>query len=59
MMFGYIDLVNSQKCNSHNFYKASYFCTNFSCVQNSTSFLCEIWYIDHPKNNFNQRNKIY
>ena len=67
-MIQFIDFVNDEikieenfeklrqrKCNSHNKYKACYFCTNFSCVQNSTSFLCELCYNDHPKNHFNNK----
>ena len=42
--------IRQIKCASHNKNKASYFCTNASCVQNSTSFLCELCYDNHSKN---------
>ena len=42
--------IRQKKCDSHNRYKASHFCTNISCVKNSTSFLCELCYRSHSKN---------
>ena len=44
-----------RKCDGHNKYKASYFCTNLSCVKNSTSFLCELCYDNHPQNHCNHK----
>ena len=61
-MFGYANLISDEKkieenfekllqrkCDNHNKYKASYFCTNISCVKNSTNFLCELCYNNHSK----------
>ena len=45
-----LEKIRQKKCNSHNKYKASYFCINPSCVKNSTSFLCELCYNNHSKN---------
>ena len=65
-MIGHISLVNDErkieenfeklrqkKCDSHNKYKATYCCTNFSCIKNSTSFLCEFCYKNHSQNHLN------
>ena len=65
-MIGFIGLVDSEikiqenlekirqkRCDSHSKYKASHFCTNISCVKNSTSFLCELCLKNHSKNHFN------
>ena len=68
-MIGFIRLVNDQdakiqenlekirqkKCESHNKYQASHFCTNSTCVKNSTSFLCELCYNNHSKNHLNSK----
>ena len=50
-----LEKIRQKKCDSHNRYKASYFCTNVSCVINSTSFLCELCYDNHSKNLPNHR----
>ena len=50
-----LENLRQRKCDSHNKYKASYFCTNFSCVKNSTSFLCEICYKNHSRNHLNSQ----
>ena len=67
-MFSYVNLVNNdikieenleklrqKRCDSHSKYKASYFCTNFSCLKNSTSFLCEFCYNNHSTNHLKQK----
>ena len=67
-MFSYVNLVSNdikieenlekirqKRCDNHNKYEASHFCTNLSCVKNSTSFLCELCYNNHPKNHFNHK----
>ena len=41
--------ILQKRCDNHNKYKASHFCTNILCVKNSTSFLCEFC----SKNNSN------
>ena len=51
--------ILQRKCDSHNKYKAFYFCTNLSCVKNSTSFLCELCYNNHPKSHFNHKEIQY
>ena len=71
-MIGFIGLADSElkiqenlvkirhkKCDSHNKYQASYFCTNSSCVKNSTSFLCELCYKKHSKNHLNYQKIQY
>ena len=67
-MIGFIDLTDSEakieenlekirqkRCDSHNKYKAAYFCTNVSCIKNSTSFLCGLCYDNHSKNHLNNK----
>ena len=67
-MFSHVNLIShdikieknfekllQRKCDSHTKYKASYFCTNHSCVKNSTSFLCKRCYNNHPKNHLNHK----
>ena len=62
-MFTYVNLVSDEKkieenlekirqkrCDSHNKYKASHFCSNILCVKNSTSFLCQFCYNNHSIN---------
>ena len=63
-MFSYVDLANDdeikieenlekirqKRCDSHNKYQVSHFCTNPSYLKNSTSFLCEFCYSNHYKN---------
>ena len=48
-----LEKIRQKKCDSHNKYKASHFCTNLSCVKNSTSFLCEFCYKNHSQNHIN------
>ena len=45
-----LEKIRQKKCDNHNKYQVSHFCTNPSCVQNSTSFLCELCYNNHSKN---------
>ena len=45
-----LEKLRQKRCDSHNKYKASYFCTNISCVKNSASFLCDLCYRNHSKN---------
>ena len=45
--------LRQRKCDSHNKYKASYFCTNSLCVTNSLCFLCQLCYKNHSKNHLN------
>ena len=67
-MIGFIDLVDGEikiqenfeklrqkRCDSHNKYKASHFCTNISCITNSTGFLCELCYNNHSKDHPNHK----
>ena len=62
-MLSYVNLVNNdvkieenlerirqKRCDNHNKYKASYFCTNLSSLKNSTSFLCQFCYNNHSIN---------
>ena len=47
-----LEKLRQRKCNSHNKYKASYFCTNALCVINSLCFLCQLCYKNHSKIHF-------
>ena len=47
-----LEKLRQRKCDSHNKYKASYFCTNSLCVTNSLCFLCQLCYKNHSKNHF-------
>ena len=42
-----LEKLRQKRCNSHNKHKATYFCTNHSCVTNSKSFLCAFCYKNH------------
>ena len=50
-----LEKICQKRCDSHNKYKATHFCTNFSCVKNSTSFLCELCYNNHSKNHLKHK----
>ena len=50
--------LRQKKCNNHDKQKASYFCTNVSCIQNSTSFLCKLCYNSHSKNHLNHKEYL-
>ena len=50
-----LEKIRQKKCDSHNKYQASHFCTNPSCIKNSTSFLCEFCYNNHSKNHLNRK----
>ena len=48
-----LEKIRQKRCDSHNKYKASHFCTNHLCIKNSTSFLCQFCYNNHSKNHKN------
>ena len=54
-----LEKIRHKKCDSHNKYQASHFCTNSSCVKNSTSFLCELCYNTHSNNHLNHKEIKY
>ena len=43
------------KCDSHKKHQASYFCINPNCINNSTSFLCELCVNNHHTNHAAER----
>ena len=50
-----LEKIRQKRCDSHNKYKASHFCTNLSCIKDSISFLCEFCYNNHFINHFNNK----
>ena len=54
-----LEKLRQKKCDTHNKYKASHFCMNPLCINNSLSFLCELCYINHSKDHFNHKEIKY